>query len=126
MDTDSITAWNVIRDIFCHFFIFQLSVILVFTIHRLVRYEVINAGIIRSVAHTAQVIIINSLSVKYLPSSAGMFSGRIFAVTGFQLKKNINSITISSMAENRYKYPESFSHEFPLYSNQAGMPDIAK
>ena len=34
------------------------------------------------------------LSVMYLPSSAGMLSGRIFAVTGFQSNKNINSGTI--------------------------------
>ena len=55
-----------------------------FTIHRLVRYDVINTGIMRRAAHPVQIIIINSLSVMYLPSSAGMLSGRIFAVTVFQ------------------------------------------
>lgn len=62
----------------------------------------------------------------YLPSSAGILYGRMFAVTEFQSYKNVNNGTISNRSEKRYKYPESFSHEFPLYSNQAGMPDIAK
>ena len=57
----------------------------------------------RRAAHPAQMIMINSLSVMYLPSSAGMFSGRKFAVTGFQSYKNINSGPISGRAENRYK-----------------------
>ena len=81
---------------------------------------------IRRAVHTAQMVMINSLSVMYLPSSAGMFSGRIFAVTGFQSYKNINSGTISSRAEKIYRYPASFSHEFTLYTNHVGMPDIAK
>ena len=97
-----------------------------FTIHRLVRYDVINTGIMRRAAHPVQIIIINSLSVMYLPSSAGMFPGRIFAVTGFQSNKNINNGTISSKAEKRYRYPASFSQEFPLYSTHVGMPDITK
>lgn len=85
MDRASITAWNVISNNLCHCFIFQfLSAFLLSTIHRLVRYEVINTGIMRRAAHPAQIIIINSLCVKYLPSSAGMLSGRIFAVTVFQ------------------------------------------
>ncbi|WP_434968377.1 hypothetical protein, partial [Muribaculum intestinale] len=33
---------------------------------------------------------------------------------------------LRSRAEKRYIYPASFIHEFPLYSNHAGMPDIAK
>ena len=80
----------------------------------------------RRAVHTAQMVMINSLSVMYLPSSAGMFSGRIFAVTGFQSYKNINSGTISSRAEKIYRYPASFSHEFPLYTRHVGTPDIAK
>lgn len=69
---------------------------------------------------------INSLSVKYLPSSAGMLSGRIFAVTGFQSNKNVKSGINSSRAENRYSHPASLSHEFPLYTSHVGTPDIAK
>ena len=80
----------------------------------------------RRAAHTAQIIIINSLSVKYLPSSAGILSGRIFAVTGFQSNKNVKSGIISSRAEKRYRYPASFIQEFPLYTSHVGTPDIAK
>lgn len=127
MDRASITAWNVISNNLCHCFIFQfLSAFLLSTIHRLVRYEVINTGIMRRAAHPAQIIMINSLSVKYLPSSAGMLSGRIFAVTGFHSNKNVKSGIISSRAENRYSHPASLSHEFPLYTSHVGTPDIAK
>ena len=127
MDRASITAWNVISNNLCHCFISQfLSAFLLSTIHRLVRYEVINTGIMRRAAHPAQIIIINSLSVKYLPSSAGMLSGRIFAVTGFQSNKNVKSGIISSRAEKIYRYPASFSQEFPLYSTHVGMPITQK
>ena len=80
----------------------------------------------RRAIHPVQIIIINSLSVKYLPSSAGMLSGRIFAVTGFQSNKNVKNGTISSTAENIYSHPASLSHEFPLYISHVGTPDIAK
>lgn len=96
------------------------------TIHSLVRYEVIRTGIMRKTAHPALMILTSSLSVMYLPSFTGMFSGRMFAVTGFQSYMNINSGTINSTAENIYKYPASFSQEFPLYSNHVGTLDITK
>ena len=80
----------------------------------------------RRATHPAQIIIINSLSVKYLPSSAGMLSGRIFAVTGFQSNKNVKSGIINNTAENRYSHPASLSHEFPLYTSHVGTPNIAK
>lgn len=76
--------------------------------------------------HPAQMMMVSSLSVIYLPSFTGMFSGRMFAVAGFQSYKNINNGTINNTAEIRYKYPASFNHEFPLYNNHVGMPDIAK
>ena len=127
MDRASITAWNVISNNLCHCFIFQfLSAFLLSTIHRLVRYEVINTGIMRRAAHPAQIIIINSLSVKYLLSSAGILSGRIFAVIGFQSNTNVNSGITSRRAEKIYRYPASFSQEFPLYSTHVGMPDTTK
>ena len=37
--------------------------------------------------HPAEMIMINSLFVMYLPSSAGMLSGGMFAVTEFQSYK---------------------------------------
>lgn len=69
----------------------------------------------RRAAHPAQLIMINSLSVKYLPSSAGMLSGRIFAVTGFHSNKNVKSGIISSRAENRYSHPQASATNF-LYT----------
>ena len=85
-----------------------------FKTHRLVRYEVINIGIMGNVEIIRVMIVTNSLSVMYLPSSGGSPSGRIFAMAGFQSYMKINRSTIINKAEIRYKYPASFSQELPL------------
>ncbi len=78
------------------------------------------------IAHPTQMITANSLSVKNVPSSIGIFSGRIFAVAGFQSYMNVIIGAITNKEEIKYKYPASFIHEPPLYSSQVGMPQIAK